>query len=96
MSQYRKVVAGTIVAFYNGVRLPFELLGRPPEDWDSSGYKIHVNADYESGLRMDIPSKYIDRENYRATLGKLCSISNGGTSVSFYYTALIFFTKKVR
>ena len=58
------------MAFYNGVRLPFELLGRPPEDWGSSGYKIHVNADYESGLRMDIPAKYIDRDNYKATLGK--------------------------
>ena len=60
---------GTIVAFYNGVRLPFELLGRPPEDWSTSGYKIHVNADYESGLRMDIPDKYVSLDNYRATLG---------------------------
>ena len=59
-----------MVAFYNGVRLPFELLGRPPEEWDSSGYKIHVNADYESGLRMDIPEKYISRNNYIATLGE--------------------------
>ena len=33
------------------------------------GYKIHVNADYESGLRMDIPPKYVSRDNYRATLG---------------------------
>ena len=28
-----------------------------------------MNADYESGLRMDIPPKYVSRDNYRATLG---------------------------
>ena len=59
----------TIVAFYNGVRLPYELLGRPPEDWSDSGYKIHVNADWISGLRMDIPEEYIDLSVYCATLG---------------------------
>lgn len=59
----------TIVAFYNGVRLPYEILGRPPEDWSDSGYKIHVNADWVSGLRMDIPEKYIDLSMYCATLG---------------------------
>ena len=58
-----------IVAFYNGVRLPFELLGRPPEDWSTSGYKIHVNADYVSGLRMDIPPEFVDVSKYCATLG---------------------------
>ena len=59
----------TIVAFYNGVRLPYEILGRPPEKWSTSGYKIHVNADWISGLRMDIPEEYIDLSVYRATLG---------------------------
>ena len=59
----------TIVAFYNGVRLPYELKGRPPESWSDSGYKIHVNADWISGLRMDIPEEYIDLSVYSATLG---------------------------
>ena len=60
----------TIVAFYNGVRLPFEILGRPAEDWATSGYKIHVNADYISGLRMDIPAELAtDLSQYCATLG---------------------------
>ena len=59
----------TIVAFYNGVRLPYEILGRPPEDWSTSGYKIHVNADWISGLRMDIPQEYTDLSVYCATLG---------------------------
>ena len=59
----------TIVAFYNGVRIPYEILGRPPEKWSNSGYKIHVNADWISGLRMDIPEEYIDLSVYQATLG---------------------------
>ena len=59
----------TIVAFYNGVRLPYEIRGRPPENWATSGYKIHVNADWVSGLRMDIPVEYIDLSVYCATLG---------------------------
>lgn len=59
---------GTIVAFYNGVRLPYKL-GGPKEDWSTSGYKIYINADYESGERMDIPEEYISYNNYKASLG---------------------------
>ncbi len=50
----RDLPAGTIAAFYNGVRLPY-VLGGPKEDWATSGYKIYVNADFKSGERMNIP-----------------------------------------
>ena len=59
---------GTIVAFYNGVRLPYRV-GGPKDEWETSGYKIYINADYISGERMDIPEEYIDSANYKATLG---------------------------
>lgn len=59
---------GTIAAFYNGVRLAYRL-GGPKEDWTSSGYKIYINADYESGERMDIPAEYISLSSYCASLG---------------------------
>ncbi|CAB4055208.1 SETD7 [Lepeophtheirus salmonis] len=52
------IPSGTIVAFYNGVRIPYEL-GGPTEHWSSSGYKIFINADYESGERMNIPENRI-------------------------------------
>lgn len=58
----------TIVAFYNGVRLPF-VLGGPKEDWSTSGYKIFVNADFKSGERMNIPPQYVPLESYCSTLG---------------------------
>ena len=57
----RDLPAGTIAAFYNGVRLPY-VLGGPKEDWATSGYKIYVNADFKSGERMNIPvciSRYV-------------------------------------
>ena len=62
--------AGTIVAFYNGVRLPFRL-GGPKETWDTSCYKIFVNADFASGERMDIPEDMVSQQKYCATLGTL-------------------------
>jgi len=61
--------AGTIVAFYNGIRLPFKL-GGPKEEWESSGYKIFVNADFASGERMDIPQDMVSLQTYCATLGE--------------------------
>ena len=64
----RHLPAGTIAAFYNGVRLPYKL-GGTKEEWATSGYKIYVNADYRSGERMDIPAEYIDLKNYCATFG---------------------------
>jgi len=63
----RLIQAGDIVAFYNGVRLPYK--PGEKEDWDTSGYKIFVNADYKSGERIDLPGDLIYTENYRATLG---------------------------
>ena len=64
----RDIPKDTVVAFYNGVRIPFAL-GGPKEDWSTSGYKIFVNADFTSGERMDIPQEFVSRENYTATLG---------------------------
>ncbi len=49
-------------------RLPYKL-GQPKEVWETSGYKIYINADYASGERMDIPEDCIDTNNYCATLG---------------------------
>jgi len=38
---------GTIVAFYNGVRLPY-LLGQPKEVWETSGENpLFVFVDFE-------------------------------------------------
>merc|ERR1712080_157020 len=39
------------------------------EDWETSGYKIFINADYKSGERIDLPGDLIHTANYRATLG---------------------------
>ena len=64
----RSVPKGTVLAFYNGVRIPYKL-GGPKEVWETSGYKIFINADYTSGERMDIPAEFISRDKYRATLG---------------------------
>ena len=57
------------MAFYNGIRLPFKL-GGPKEEWESSGYKIFVNADFASGERMDIPQDMVSLQTYCATLGE--------------------------
>ena len=39
------------------------------ENWESSGYKIFVNADHSSGERIDLPGDLIHTTNYCATLG---------------------------
>ncbi len=57
-----------MAAFYNGVRIPYSL-GGPAEEWATSGYKIFVNADFVSGLRMDVPPEMTDTTRYCATLG---------------------------
>ena len=56
-----------MVAFYNGVRLPYE--PGQKENWETSGYKIFVNADHSSGERIDLPGDLIETTNYCATLG---------------------------
>lgn len=38
----KDIEAGDIVAFYNGVRIPFRL-GGPKEEWSTSGYKVMRN-----------------------------------------------------
>ena len=48
---------GDIVAFYNGIRLPY--VPGEKENWDTSGYKIFVNADHSSGERIDLPGPYV-------------------------------------
>ena len=37
--------------------------------WESSGYKIFVNADHTSGERIDLPGDLIHLTHYCATLG---------------------------
>ena len=67
----RDLPEGTIAAFYNGVRIPYGLGSGKVETWDDSAYKIWINADYESGERMNIPEDCVSLERYCATLGKL-------------------------
>ena len=38
------------------------------EDWETSGYKIFVNADHSSGERMDLPGELVNLDTYTATL----------------------------
>ena len=54
----RPLPKGTIAAFYNGIRLPYKVRepDQPKEEWSTSGYKIYINADYESG---NLGHKYI-------------------------------------
>lgn len=63
----REICQDEIVAFYNGVRLPYT--PGLKEDWETSGYKIFINADYKSGERIDLPGDLIYTNNYCATLG---------------------------
>ena len=63
----RPVTKGEVVAFYNGVRLPY--IPGEKENWDTSGYKIFINADHASGERVDLPGELIHLDNYCATLG---------------------------
>ena len=64
----KDIAKGSIAAFYNGVRLPYRV-GGPKDVWETSAYKIYINADYKSGERMDIPPEYVSLDNYCATLG---------------------------
>ncbi len=72
----RDLPAGTIAAFYNGVRLPY-VLGGPKEIWETSGYKIYVNADFKSGERMDIPVPF-------SNLLEILSVSTGDNTLYFF------------
>ena len=63
----RPVRSGEIVAFYNGVRLPY--VPGEKENWETSGYKIFINADHASGERVDLPGELVNLDNYSATLG---------------------------
>ena len=49
------------------IRLPYK--PGEKENWDSSGYKIFINADHSSGERIDLPGDLIHLSNYAATLG---------------------------
>ena len=63
----RPVKKGEVVAFYNGVRLPY--IPGEKENWETSGYKIFINADHASGERVDLPGELIHLDKYCATLG---------------------------
>ena len=59
----RHVKEKTIVAFYNGLRLPG--LELEDVDWEDRGYRIMVGED----ARMDIPEAERSTSVYRASLG---------------------------
>ena len=64
------LASGTVVSFYNGVRLPASL---EDGDWDDGAYRIFVHPwdckEEDSLERMDIPVKMRDLGEYCATLG---------------------------
>ena len=65
MFMMRDVVAGSIISFYNGVKLSKEECEEPSEDWRDDAYKI---LDQRDENVLDIPAQYQDTTNYRATL----------------------------
>ena len=76
----RDIEAKTVVAFYNGVRVPGAEVNEEL-DWDDCSYRIFVNVDHDQdddqdGLeRMDIPEKFRSIKNYCATVGHKCNHS---------------------
>ena len=60
------VQPGTILAFYNGVRLTSEECSQPCEDWRDDAYKIMDQTEEENVL--DIPQQFRSLSQYRATL----------------------------
>ena len=79
----RHLQAGEVVAFYNGVRLPY--VPGQKEDWATSGYKIFVNADHSSGERIDLPGPLVDTDNYCATLGHKMNHSFDYNCVEWFF-----------
>ena len=63
--------AGTVVAFYNGIRIPAHCddddVGDEDEDWEQCDYRVFV--DTKSEERMDIPAEYRSWDAYRVTSG---------------------------
>ena len=49
------------------MRLPYK--PGENENWETSGYKIFVNADHTTGERIDLPGELVYTEKYCATLG---------------------------
>ena len=60
------VESGTILAFYNGVRLTSEECAQPCEDWRDDAYKIMDQTEEENVL--DIPQQFRHLSQYRASL----------------------------
>ena len=77
----RDIEAGTVVAFYNGVRIPGSEMYEE-HDWDDCSYRIFVNVnhddeddDHDGHERMDIPEEFRSTKNYCATVGHKCNHS---------------------
>jgi len=68
----RDLKAGTVVAYYNGIRMK---AGEKSSCGDDTGYAIFIEWNRDSlygqknGAHMDIPPKYHSYENYRASVG---------------------------
>ena len=60
------VKSGTVLAFYNGVRLTSEECAQPCEDWRDDAYKIMDQTEEENVL--DIPQQFRCLSQYRASL----------------------------
>jgi hypothetical protein len=67
----RDLLDGTIVAFYNGVRMRSNELDADKADWEANAYKIMdlLGAD-EDGVEgvLDIPTEYVSLKKYKASL----------------------------
>merc|ERR1719259_724699 len=59
----------TLLAFYNGIRLPADEIHRD-EDWENDAYKIlnSVSTDRENDCIVDIPPTFRSTSQYCATL----------------------------
>jgi len=65
----RRVEPNTVVAFYNGVRIPPEKTDED-ESWEDCSYRIFLNAEgqEDTSERMDIPTHLRSTNRYCATL----------------------------
>ena len=68
----RNFVAGTVVSFYNGIRMSADELDEDSkEDWEANAYKImDLLGPDDNGKEgvIDIPPEYISMRKYRASL----------------------------
>ena len=61
----RSVSPGTVIAFYNGTRIPASHSDDTSESWEDCSYRIFVGESHE---RMDMPKEFSGIDKYCATL----------------------------